>query len=1115
MEGRVLLSLNFDPGVDPSVFRVTTFASGLDYPYGMTQLVDGSLLVATSRPASTSYFNSTGQLLRLSDADGDGVADGPGAVLYGGLPGALTSIERAGDLILVVSSQDGGERISVLRTGASPSDPLRLAGSIRFAIPPGFEHKVFALETRATPGSPGSYDLFFNLGAAENFAATTETVRVSGLIDGTLRGDSLYRVTVSDGPGGLSVSGLTRIASGLRNAAGIAVHPASGDLYFEDNGIDTPSNRIEPLSADELNRVAAADVGGAAEDFGFPSNYTAYRTGTLVGGAGVQPVVAFQPIPDPRTGAESEGPAEIAIAPSAFPPGFNDGVFVGFHGQFNLAGAANEENPVVYYDLGSGDYVHFIRGDSPGVGHLDGLLATADSLFLADLSSVGSIGSGAGSGVIYQIRSLPTPGPDLPEIEVRDGSTIIPDGAGSVSFGATALGSAVSKTFTVSNVGSSPLTLSAPVSVPEGFRLASGFPETVIAPGASTTFSVELTAQGVGTFSGMVSFGNDDADESPFEFSVSGIVTSQPAALPLASIDDITVTEGGRGSTAAVFTVSLSRAAPAPVSIDFSVEDGSARRGTDYRITTTSPLVIPAGRSSGTIAVEVIDDAIDEEEELFSVVLSGGVNAVIDRAEGSATILDDDPPPEVSIGASTASIAERGGQVTVTARSSSASGRAVVIRLDYGGSATLGADYSASQPSITIPSGSTSGTLTLSAVADDRVEGPETIEVRLAAVEAGIPATASPLVVTIIDGRPPGVVADFDGDRRTDFTVYSPAAGDAPGRFSRRLSSGDATTAVDFGNPGDFPIAGDYDGDGIADLAVYGYDPSLGYARFLVRRSSDGSTYSRPFGGPFDFPIAGDYDGDGTTDLAVYGYSPLNGFSRYAVLPSGGSPAVLRPLGGRDDFPVAGDYDGDGRDDFAVFGYSPQDGYSRFGVVFSGGGPTLTFPFGGRDDRPLQGDYDGDGTTDLAVFGYSPDEGFARFGVVSSSGRPTRSIPFGGRDDRPVAGDYDGDGATDLAVYGFSPDNGFARFGVIQSSGAPTITLPAGDARSIGLPPFSGLFRIQDDPGADVSRSSVDVARLSGIEQLMTPGGVELFDGDLDALDMRRRRLTGRSPSRG
>src|SRR5689334_3425328 len=44
--------------VDPLDFRVTTFASGLNYPEGMVQLADGSLLVGSSRPLTgdTSFF---------------------------------------------------------------------------------------------------------------------------------------------------------------------------------------------------------------------------------------------------------------------------------------------------------------------------------------------------------------------------------------------------------------------------------------------------------------------------------------------------------------------------------------------------------------------------------------------------------------------------------------------------------------------------------------------------------------------------------------------------------------------------------------------------------------------------------------------------------------------------------------------------------------------------------------------------------------------------------------------------------------------------------------------------------------------------------------------------
>jgi len=197
----------------------------------------------------------------------------------------------------------------------------------------------------------------------------------------------------------------------LRNPAGFGFHPATGDFYFEDNGIDGLVNGNEPLSADELNFIARTNLGGPVEFFGFPSNYTSYRTNAFIGGAGLPPLIAFQPLPDPFTGRESEGPNQITFAPPGFPDGLNTGVFLGFHGRFSSGGTSNEENPLVYANPETGDYFHFILGQQLGIGHLDGLLATRDSLFVADAVTTGNFGSGAGAGAIYQIKSLVTPTP--------------------------------------------------------------------------------------------------------------------------------------------------------------------------------------------------------------------------------------------------------------------------------------------------------------------------------------------------------------------------------------------------------------------------------------------------------------------------------------------------------------------------------------------------------------------------------------------------------------------------------------------------------------------------------------------------------------------------------
>lgn len=395
------------PGINPADFHVTTFATGLHFPLSMQMLSDGSLLVGTSNPTGGSFFASVGELVRLVDANGDGVADGPGTILYTGLPGEISSMRIAGKLVFVTSAQTGSERITVLRLGAHPGDKLTLVGSLNFAFPSPWEHVSFGIGLRPTPkGTANQWDVFFNVGSQYNVELSSQSVGLSGLISGTLRGESIYRVTVTDLGTGVHVTGLRLIATGLRNAAGIAFHPVTGDLYCEDNGMDTPSNPIEAFSVDELNRIPAAQIGVTAPNFGYPFDYIQYRTGRRIGGGGVQPIVVFQPIPDPWTGSESEGAVELAFSPTKFPPALSNGIFVGFHGQYASAGIANEENPVVFYNIKTGHYFNFIGNKEPNLGHPDGLLATTDSLFLSDFSVTGGEGKND-TGAIYLFKYAP------------------------------------------------------------------------------------------------------------------------------------------------------------------------------------------------------------------------------------------------------------------------------------------------------------------------------------------------------------------------------------------------------------------------------------------------------------------------------------------------------------------------------------------------------------------------------------------------------------------------------------------------------------------------------------------------------------------------------------
>lgn len=104
--------------------------------------------------------------------------------------------------------------------------------------------------------------------------------------------------------------------------------------------------------------------------------------------------------------------------------------------------------------------------------------------------------------------------------------------------------------------------------------------------------------------------------------------------------------------------------------------------------------------------------------------------------------------------------------------------------------------------------------------------------------------------------------ADFDGDGRTDLSVFRPTDG-----TWHVLQSGTNTYRVQpFGLSTDKIVPGDYDGDGRADNAVF--RPSTGV--WYLLRSSDGLVSTVNWGVSTDKPVPGDYDGDGRTDLAVY-----------------------------------------------------------------------------------------------------------------------------------------------------------------------------------------------------------------------------------------------------
>lgn len=243
--------------------------------------------------------------------------------------------------------------------------------------------------------------------------------------------------------------------------------------------------------------------------------------------------------------------------------------------------------------------------------------------------------------------------------------------------------------------------------------------------------------------------------------------------------------------------------------------------------------------------------------------------------------------------------------------------------------------------------------------------------------------------------------ADFDGDGKTDVSVFRPSTGVW---YALNSSNGQAQI-TQFGATGDIPASKDYDGDGTTDIGIF--RPSTGVWYYF--RSSDSTVGIAQFGASGDIPAAGDYDGDGVTDLAVF--RPSTGV--WYIFQSSNNQAQITLFGLDGDIPTAGDYDGDGRYDIAVF--RPSDG---FWYRLNSGSGSSTIQFGAEGDIPTTGDYDGDGKNDQAVF--RPSTGVWYW--LKSGDGSVGITQFGANGDIPAAGDYDRDGRSDLAV--FRPSSG-------------------------------------------------------------------------------------------
>jgi probable HAF family extracellular repeat protein len=303
------------------------------------------------------------------------------------------------------------------------------------------------------------------------------------------------------------------------------------------------------------------------------------------------------------------------------------------------AGDINDSGVIVGTMRVGGGFSHwhaYVFADGVAT-NLNSLIPAGSGLHLAYGSAINNAGQIVGTAFDAQGRHhayLLTPvAPGTPVVSIGD--AMVTEGhAGSRT---------VSVTLSLSTAASGPVSVSfttANGSAAAGSDYQSASGAVTFDPG-ETTETIEMVVNG------------DSVGEPNETFLINlsqplgGVIADGQSVVTIAddeprvTINDVSRNEGNGGTTQFVFTVSLSPASGADITVNYATANGSATSIDDYNAASGS-LVFSAGQTAKTVSVSVKGDKKREAWETFYVHLSGGAGAFLADAQGMGEIRNDD-----------------------------------------------------------------------------------------------------------------------------------------------------------------------------------------------------------------------------------------------------------------------------------------------------------------------------------------------------------------------------------------------------------------------------------------------------------------------------------------